>query len=55
MPPWLFDRGDSHQETRRQVAGAGLGGTLLGAVAVGGSFPPGSSRNGGYESVISVA
>jgi len=49
-----FDRGDSHKEIGRQ-AGAGVVGTVSGAVAVGGSLPPGSSRNGGYESVINVA
>jgi len=49
-----FDCGDSHAEIGRQ-AGAGVGGTVSGAVAVGGSLPPGSSRKGGYESVINVA
>jgi hypothetical protein len=38
-----------------ELAGAGIGGTVSGALAVGGSLPPWSSRNGGYESVISVA
>src|ERR1700754_1641431 len=34
---------------------AGIGGTLSERVPVGGSLPPISRRNGGYESVISAA
>ena len=40
---------------RHEVTGAGIGGTVSEAVAVGGSLPPMSSRNGGYVSVISAA
>ena len=43
---------DADPQGRHPVTGAGVGETVSGAVAVGGSSPPMSRRNGGYASVI---